>query len=313
MAQGRRADRAEAGKEESLSGAPDAARATLRGALWMSGTVLSFCAMAIAARELLGHMGTFEILFFRTGVAWLIVMAFAMHTGFATLKTRRIGLHLWRNAVHMGGQASWVYALGMLPLAMVFAIEFTMPIWVALLAVLFLGERMNRGRVVMLVLGLAGVLVILRPGFAIVQPAALVMLMGSLCFAIQMISTKQLARTDSPMAVLFWMSVIQTPFCLAVAWPGWVAPQPPDWPWIAGIGIGSFTAHYCLTRAMRIADATVVVPVDFFRLPLIAAVGAVFYAEAFDPAVILGAVMIFAGVYYSISRESRRLRPASIG
>ena len=104
----------------------------------MSGAVLSFCAMAIAARQLLRHMGTFEILFFRTGVAWLIVMALAMHTGFATLKTRRIGLHLWRNVFHLGGQASWVYALGALPLATVFAIEFTSPIFTAVLATLML-------------------------------------------------------------------------------------------------------------------------------------------------------------------------------
>ena len=271
----------------------------------MSGAVLSFCAMAIAARALLAHMGTFEILFFRTGVALLIVLAVAARIGIATLRTRRIGLHLWRNLFHLGGQASWVFALGALPLATVFAIEFTSPIWTALLATLMLGERLNRGRVVMLVLGFAGVLVILRPGFALVHTAALVMLFGSLCFAIQMIGTKRLSGTDSPMAVLFWMSVIQTPVCLAAALPGWVAPTLPDLPWIIAIGIGSFTAHYCLTRAMRLADATVVVPVDFFRLPLIAVVGALFYAEPFDPAVILGAAMILAGVWYSLANEKR--------
>jgi drug/metabolite transporter (DMT)-like permease len=276
---------------------------TLRGILWMSCTVLSFCAMAIAARQLLRHLGTFEILFFRTGVSLLIVLVFALRTGIATLKTRRIGLHLWRNGVHIGGQASWVYAIGALPLAMVFAIEFTAPIWTAVLAVPVLGEHMNRGRVVMLLMGLAGVLVILRPGAGVFQPASLVMLFGALCFAIQFIGTKQLSTTESPMAVLFWMSVIQTPVCLAAALPGWVAPGIEDLPWILGIGVGSFTAHYCMTRAMKLADAMVIVPVDFFRLPLIAVVGAVFYAEPFDPAVILGAAMIIAGVWFSLARE----------
>jgi drug/metabolite transporter (DMT)-like permease len=157
----------------------------------------------------------------------------------------------------------------------------------------------------MLVLGFAGVLVILRPGFEMVHTAALVMLFGSLCFAIQMIGTKRLSGTDAPMAVLFWMSVIQTPFCLVAALPNWVAPTLADLPWILIIGTGSFTAHYCLTRAMSLADATIVVPVDFFRLPLIAVVGAVFYAEPFDPAVILGAAMIFAGVWYSLVNEKR--------
>jgi drug/metabolite transporter (DMT)-like permease len=261
--------------------------------------------MAIASRELLRHLGIFEILFFRTGVSLLIVLGAALGTGIATLKTRRFGLHLWRNGLHLGGQASWVYAIGALPLATVFAIEFTAPIWTAALAVLFLGERFNRGRAVMLALGLAGVLVILRPGLGVFQPASLVMLFGSLCFAIQFIGTKKLSTTESPLAVLFWMSVIQTPFCLAAALPGWVAPGVEQLPWIGVIGAGSFTAHYCMTRAMKLADAMVIVPVDFFRLPLIAVVGAVFYAEPFDLAVIGGALMIFAGVYYSMRSEPR--------
>jgi drug/metabolite transporter (DMT)-like permease len=282
---------------------------TLRGILWMSGAVLSFCAMAIAARQLLQHLGTFEILFFRTGVALLIVLAVALRGGWsagvAALKTRRFGLHAWRNGVHLGGQASWVYAIGALPLATVFAIEFTAPIWTAVLAVMFLGEHMNRGRAVMLALGLAGVLVILRPGLGVFQPAALVMLAGSLFFAIQFIGTKKLSATESPITVLFWMSVIQTPVCLAAALPGWIAPAPPDLPWILAIGAGSYTAHYCITRAMKLADAMVIVPVDYFRLPLIAVVGAVFYAEPYDPLVFLGAGMIFAGVWFSLAREHK--------
>ncbi len=278
---------------------------SVRGVLWMCGAVLSFCAMAIAARELLRHMGTAEILFFRTGIALLIVLAVAARVGFAALKTRRIGLHLWRNLSHLGAQACWVYSIGALSLATVFAIEFTMPVWVALLAMLFLGERMNRGRVVMLVLGLAGVLAILRPGTGFFEPAALVMLLGALGFAVQMIGTKRLSTTDSPLAVLFWMSAIQTPLCLAFALPRWVAPSAPDWPWMIAIGIGSYTAHYCLTRAMKLADATVVVPVDFFRLPLIAVVGAAFYAEPLDPFVLLGAALMFAGTYYSVTYEKK--------
>ncbi|MGH8766184.1 MAG: DMT family transporter, partial [Burkholderiales bacterium] len=265
--------------------------------------VLSFSAMAIAARQLLKHTGTFEVLFFRTGVALLIVMALAWRSGYARLKTRRLGLHFWRNLTHLGGQASWVYAIGALPLATVFAIEFTAPIWTAVLAVLFLGERLSPGRAVMLALGVAGVLVILRPGMGAFHPAALVMLAGALCFAIQFILTKKLSSTESPLAVLLWMSVIQTPFCLAAALPGWRTPPAGDLPWIALIGSCSFTAHYCITRAMKLADAMVVVPVDYFRLPLIAVVGAVFYGEPFDPMVFLGAAMILGGVWYSTSRR----------
>jgi drug/metabolite transporter (DMT)-like permease len=137
------------------------------------------------------------------------------------------------------------------------------------------------------------------------------MLAGALFYAVQMIGTKRLSGTESPMAVLFWMAVIQTPVCLVLALPGWTMPVPRDWPWIAVIGVGSFVAHYCLTRAMKLADASVVVPVDFFRLPLIAVVGAMFYAEAFDPAVILGAILIFAGTWYSLAREGSAVSRAA--
>jgi drug/metabolite transporter (DMT)-like permease len=101
------------------------------------------------------------------------------------------------------------------------------------------------------------------------------------------------------------MSVIQTPISLALAAPQWVTPPAADVPWILGVGAGAFFAHYCMTRSMMLVDATVAVPIDFIRLPLIAVVGAIFYNEPFDPMVIVGAAVIFAGTYYSISRERR--------
>jgi drug/metabolite transporter (DMT)-like permease len=282
----------------------------LRAALWMGGALLSFSVMAIAVRELLHTMGSFEVLFLRSLVSLAIVLAAIPRYGIAALGTRRIGLHTVRNVLHFGGQFAWVYAIGALPLATVFAIEFTMPVWTAVLAALLLGERLNQARVVMLVLGLAGVLIILRPGFAFVHPAAIVMLAGALCFAATMVATKRLSATESPLRVLFYMSVIQMPLGLLPALPNWVTPGVADIPWILGVGVAGFTAHYCVTRAFTLADATVVVPIDFLRLPLIAAVGALFYSEPIETATIVGAAVIFAGTYYSVSRESRGRRAA---
>jgi drug/metabolite transporter (DMT)-like permease len=158
----------------------------------------------------------------------------------------------------------------------------------------------------MLALGLVGVLIILRPGFGLFHTGALVALLASLFYAGNMIATKRLTATDSPLAILFWMSVIQTPLSLLTALPQWVSPPAADLPWMFVMGLGSYTAHYCMTRAFKLADATLVVPIDFTRLPLIAVVGAVFYAEAFDPWIILGAGIIFAGTYYSLRLETRR-------
>jgi len=276
---------------------------SLRAVLWMGAAVLSFSLMAVAVRELLRHMGVLEILFLRTLVTFTLVVALLPRTGLAPLRTSRYPALLARALMHLGGQLLWMYAIAVLTLATVFAIEFTMPVWVALLAVLFLGEHMNRGRVVALVLGLAGIAIILRPGLGAFHPAALVMVLGSLFYASSMIMTKRLSSTDSPLAVLFWMSATQLPVTLAAAAPGWVTPGLADLPWIAVIGAGSFIAHYSMTRAMKLGDATLVVPVDFLRLPLIAVVGALFYGEPLEAAVFAGALVIFAGSYYSLMRE----------
>jgi drug/metabolite transporter (DMT)-like permease len=267
--------------------------------------VLSFTAMAVSVRELQRHMGSFEIVLMRSLVMLAIVLALLPRAGVSVVKTRKFAVHFWRNAIHFLGQVLWVYSLGALTLATVFAIEFTMPVWTALLAAIFLGEKLSVPRVVMLVLGLAGVMIIVRPGSEAFHPAALGMILGSLCYASSFIFTKRLTATDSALAVLFWMSVVQTPISLAAAVPQWVAPVAADLPWILAIGIGSFSAHYCMTRAMKLVDAMVVVPIDFIRLPLIAAVGTLMYAEPFDPLVIVGAAIIFAGTYYSLSRERR--------
>ena len=278
---------------------------TLRGVLWMGGAVLSFSTMAVAARQLLAHMGPFQVLFMRSVVMLAIVLIVVAQAQGATTATRRLPLHVLRNVIHFGGQYCWVFAIGALPLATVFAIEFTMPVWTAVLAAVLLKERLTRNRVVMLVLGVAGVLIILRPGFGFFHPAALVALAAALLDAGNMIATKRLSSTDSPLTVLFWMSVVQTPLALLTALPGWVSPPVSDFPWILLIGVGSYTAHYCLTRAFKLAEATLVVPIDFTRLPLIAVVGALFYGEAFDPLILVGAAVIFAGTYTTLVRETR--------
>lgn len=272
----------------------------------MGGALMSFALMAISVRELHRTMGSFEILLVRSVVSLLIMLAILPRFGGRALRTQRFGLHFVRNVLHFAGQFAWVFAIGALPLATVFAIEFTMPVWTAVLATFLLGERLNRGRVVMLVMGLAGIFIILKPGIQDVPPAAFVMLAGSFAYASTMIATKRLAGHETVFAVLFYMAAIQVPLGVVFALPGWVTPGAADLPWIIAVGATGLSAHMCLTRAFRIADATLVVPFDFLRLPLIAVVGMAFYSEPPDVAVFLGAGVIFAGTYYSIRRESRR-------
>ena len=279
--------------------------APLRAALWMGGALLTFSLMAVAVRELTHVMGAFQILFLRSLVSLVLVAALLPYFGLRRLRTQRFPLHVVRNLLHFAGQFSWVYAIGLLPLATVFAIEFTMPVWTALLAMLVLGERLNHGRLVMLALGIVGILIILRPGAAEVSPAALVMLGGAFAYGATMVATKRLAGGESALAILFYMSLIQVPIGLVPALHGWIAPALADAPWIFATGACGLVAHFCLTRAFRIADATLVAPIDFLRLPLIAVVGALLYGEPVEFATFAGAAVIFAGTYYSIRRESR--------
>jgi drug/metabolite transporter (DMT)-like permease len=191
-------------------------------------------------------------------------------------------------------------------LSTVFALEFTMPAWTMLLASLLLGERMTPSRIGAVVLGLLGVLVILRPGIETFHPAALLVLAAALGYSVQNVATKQLTTTESTFAIVFWMNVIQLPLGLIGADP-WFATRlgPHELPALAGLGIAGVSAHYCLSNAFRAGDASLVVPLDFLRIPLIAVVGWWLYGEPLDSFVFAGAGLIILGLLWNLRREAR--------
>ena len=279
----------------------------VRVVLWMIGALLSFSVMAVSIRELSrGGLSIFEILAIRSGVALVVLLVLlAVRKDLRVhAKPRRMGLNLFRNVVHYASQFSWALSLTMLPLAMVFALEFTMPAWTALLAVWFLHERLTPSRLGVVVLGLVGVLVILRPGIADFNPAAILVLLAAFGYAITMITTKQLTATETTFGIIFWMAVIQFPLSLIGSNPAafmhletrHILPA-------MGVGIAGLTSHYCLSNAFRSGDATLVVPLDFMRIPLIAVVGWAIYGEQLDIFVLLGALLIVAGVLWNLRSE----------
>jgi len=279
-----------------------------RVVFWMTGALLSFSAMAVSIRGLAGRLNIFEILSIRSACGLIVLLAIvATHPEVRPLLAlRRMGLHAVRNSVHFASQYAWALSLTLLPLATVFALEFTMPAWVALLAMPLLGERMTVSRASSIVLGFAGVLIIVRPGLATFQPAVLLVLAAAFGFAIALITTKQLTVQVSTFAILFWMNAMQLPMGLAGSHPlFWLDLEPRHVPSILGVGIAGLSSHFCLTNAFRAGDATVVVPFDFLRIPLIALVGWLFYAEALDLFVFLGAALIIAGVVWNLRAEAR--------
>ena len=221
-----------------------------------------------------------------------------------------MGLHAVRNAAHFAATYAWTLGVTLLPLATVFALEFTSPAWVALLAVLLLGEDLTVGRIVAVVFGFAGVLVIVRPGLGTLQPASFIVLGSAFGFAATAIATKILTRTESVFAILFWMSAMQlVPNFAGSSHAFWLKAEGQHVLPLAAIGIGGLLSHFCLTNAYRIADASMVMPLDFLRIPLIAVVGWWLYAERLDPLVLLGSGLIVTGILFNLRAEARTARP----
>ncbi|MBV1872056.1 MAG: DMT family transporter [Gammaproteobacteria bacterium] len=273
----------------------------------MTGTLLSFCVMAIAARELSGEVGTFQILFIRSsiGLAVISLIIAKQPQGFF-LSTQRLKLHVFRNVFHFAGQYGWFLGIGLLPLAEVFALEFTVPIWTLLISTLFLRETLNVKKVLSVLLGFMGVFVILNPGSEVVSRNALIVLIAAFCYAIAHVLTKSLAGTEHTLSVIFYMCLIQLPIGLLLAMPSWVSPTVMQWEWLLVVAFSALMAHYCLTNALRLADAGVVVTLDFLRLPSIALVGVILYGEPFDFALIIGASLMLVGNFLNLYSPARQ-------
>jgi drug/metabolite transporter (DMT)-like permease len=278
---------------------------------WMTGALLSFSVMAVSIRGLADTLNVFEMLTIRSACGLIVILALALWRAEfrGELAPRSMTLHALRNIPHFGGQYAWALAVTLLPLATVFTLEFTVPVWVALLAALFLGERMTVARIGGIMLGFVGVVVVVRPGFESFRPAALLVLFAAFGFAISLIATKKLTAVASTFAILFWMYAMQLPMALAGSNPMAILNMTQEQiPAAIGVGVSGLTSHYCLTHAFRFGEATVVVPIDFLRIPLIAVVGWLLYAEPPDAFVFAGAGLIIAGVLWNLLAESGRRR-----
>ncbi|WP_083791998.1 DMT family transporter [Roseobacter sp. GAI101] len=275
----------------------------------MGGSISSFSAMAVAGRELAGVYDTFEIMMYRSVVGVLVVVSLALLTGkWRQINTRNFSLQIWRNLAHFTGQNLWFYAVTVIPLAQVFALEFTSPLWVIVLSPLILGERLTRIRALAAVLGFIGILVVARPTIEGINAGVITAAASAIFFALTIMFTKRLTRTQTITTILFYLTVTQLVFGLVMAgYDGDIAvPTLTHAPLLLLIGVAGLVAHYCLTTALSIAPATVVVPIDFIRLPVIAIIGMLVYAEALDIWVFVGAAIIFAGNYINLWVETHK-------
>ncbi|TNC72049.1 DMT family transporter [Rubellimicrobium roseum] len=271
----------------------------------MTGAIASFSLLAVAGRAVSADFDTFEIMLYRSGLGVLIVTALLAASGrLVEARPHRLPFHGLRNVIHFTGQNLWFYALTVLPLAQVFALEFTTPLWVILLAPLALGERLTGRGLVAGALGFAGVLIVARPDFGDLHPGIAAAAACAVCFAATSIMTKKLTRTQPVIGILFWLNLLQ--FVLAAITAGWDGevplPTAAHLPWLLLIGVSGLVAHLCLTSALGAAPASVVMPLDFLRLPVIAVVGWAAYGEPLDILVFIGAALILGGNLLTLQR-----------
>lgn len=282
-----------------------------KAAFWMALSIASFLTMSVAGRATTAELNVFQVLELRSVIGLFILLPLVMISGgFAAMRTKRPLAHIARNVVHFVGQAAWLYALTLIPLAVLISIEFTTPIWTAILAVGFLGERLSRPRLAAIVLGLIGVVIIVRPGIGSVDPGHIVVLGAAVCFGISVVLVKSLTRTDSVVSIIFWMLVIQSVLGLIPALYEWRNPPLELWPWILLIAFTGMSSHFCMARALAYADATVISPMDFLRVPLSALIGWLLYHEQIDAFTAGGALLILLGNLLNLQKKATK--PAEV-
>jgi drug/metabolite transporter (DMT)-like permease len=277
-----------------------------KAALWMAGWLSLMLVMAVAGRETARQLNVFQIIEVRSILGFfLLYPMIRAQGGFAGLKTSRLPQHIARSLIQYGAQLGWFFALSLIPIGQVVAIEFTMPIWTAILAAVFLGERMTIWKTAAILLGMVGVIVIVRPATGEVDPGQLIALGAAVGFGVSMALVKSLTRTESALAIIFWMLMVQAAAGFFPTLYLWVWPSAHAWGWLVVIAVCGTFSHYCLANAMHYADATVVVPMDFLRVPLTATAGWLIYSERLDMFTVLGAALILTGNLLNLKPGSR--------
>lgn len=279
---------------------------TLRGIGFMLIAVSVWATMMILVKALSAEYTSFQILFIRTLVGLVLLAPMLRRGGFSTLKTQRLKLHLGRAVFAYFGMLGLFIGLGAIPIAEVVSLSFTQPIFIFLLAAVLLGEKFNRVRLVAILGGFAGVLILLRPGFTEIGFGAAVVLGGAISYACSNVCIKKLMTTENVTSTTIWVNILMCPLAGIPAAFYWVTPTLPDLVLLAGVGLTGTAGIWFITRAYAAADMSAVVPFDFLRLPIVATAGWLWFGETTDVWTISGAVVIFASTYALARSEARR-------
>ena len=292
------------------------AQAPLHGILWMVVAAFFFAVSISLVPYIANSMDAFQQTFWRQLIGLLMFLPFVWRVGLRGLKTRQLKTNLIRNLAGYVGIALAFYSVTLIPLADSLALQFTLPFFTIIFAVILLGEHVGAHRWTATVFGFLGALVILRPGLIEFQFGMIVAIAAAACLALSDTLVRRLANTDSTALIVFYGYLLQVPFAFVVALFGWVMPTLADWPWLIALGLTSFAAQWALSRSFVLAEASLVSPILFIRLPIVSIIGYIFFAQVPDPWTWVGALVIFGAALYMARREAvlqRQRREASAG
>jgi drug/metabolite transporter (DMT)-like permease len=281
--------------------------------LWMLASGLLFTGLNALLRTLAQQLDPFVAQFLRYAAGALVMLPFIWRAGLAAYRPKGLSGQLWRGAVHTAGLMLWFVAVPRVPLAEMTALGFTTPLFIMLGAILFLGERMVAARWIAALVGFAGVLVVVAPGLSGGGgPYGFVMLAASPLFAASFLITKALTRRDSPQVIVVWQAITVTLFSMPLALLAWTWPTPVQWALFLLTGVIGSAGHFCLTRAMSLADLSATQPVKFLELLWASVVGFAIWSDVPGPATLLGGAIIFASTTWIARREARLRKEATV-
>lgn len=279
-----------------------------RGMLWMLGAALFFSASVGFVRHLSETLNTFEIVFIRQLVGVIFMVPWLMRIGVSSMRTRRLPMLTLRATLSYLGMLASYYSYTLISLADAVSLQFTTPLFTTVLAVLFLKEIVGPHRWGALVFGFIGVAIIVRPGFEVINIGIPIALMAALFYGSSNVANRALTSTESTPVIMFYGFLLQLPIAAVPAAMNWVTPGWEHVLPLLGFGMVAFGAQYCLTRSFAVADASLVEPVMFIRLPCVAAIGYFMFAQSPDFWTWLGAAVIFVSTYVLARLEAAQER-----
>jgi drug/metabolite transporter (DMT)-like permease len=279
--------------------------APLRGAFWMVLAALCLTGMAATIRHLSSGLDTFELIFFRYFFGVVFMLPWLIRTGKGALRTARFPLYLLRVAVTFVASLCFFKALGLISLADTTAAIFTRPLFAALLAIVFLSEVVTSRRWIAMAMGFAGVLVMVRPGFAEINIGVPLAVAAAAFAAINPLVIRVLTRTDSPDTVTFFAAIMLTVVAAVPAYLVWRTPSPEELFWLAFMGCCGTFGQRAVARSFQAGEVSLVLPFDYVRLIFAAIVGYAVFTELPVIWTWIGGTVIFASTVYLARTEAR--------